>query len=739
VRYRDDINYNQVQKMPFGIEEQGNKFITTEPLQASAEGAESKVWDLVRSAFSDRNCIAYWRYPIFSKVGEIRKEPDILIADRELGLMVIEVRGFTIDQIVSINGEEWELQNTNSTNTNPYKQAEHPLRALIGYADREPAIWRKVKGRATIALPLITQEQWQQKGFHNSPDCPPVIFQEQLNKTSFLERLQETPAIVPGENLDDKDWELLLSVISGTPILRKPLTPRTSTTGKSRSSIIDGLREKLYELDIQQEHIGKEIPPGPQRIRGIAGSGKTVLLCQKAAHMHLKHPDWDIALVFFTRSLYELMTGLLDQWIRRFSGGELHYNPATNMQLRVFHAWGGREQPGFYSTICNHHGKRPGIVATTTNRQPTLGLAELSKRLLEEVPIQPMFDAILIDEGQDLVTENELKYEDKQAIYWLAYQSLRPASEDKPEERRLIWAYDEAQSLNSLIVPKAKEVFGENLSDILNKQPTYAGGIKRSEVMRRCYRTPGPILTAAHAIGMGLLRPEGMLAGITNKEDWSKIGYEVTGDFRRVGKPITIKRPPQYSPNPIPELWGEPVLEFNTYNSREEELTALADKIMYNIAHDGLNPSRDILVVVLGSNTEITELEREVAGFLLDSNIDIYMPSALSLNDLYPEWPNHNPDKFWLDGGVTVSRVNRAKGHEADMVYVVGFDNVARNESDVNLRNQLFVGLTRARGWANLSGLGNYPMYEEMRQVIKSEDSFTFAYKRPPKRDIGEG
>jgi superfamily I DNA and RNA helicase len=35
--------------------------------------------------------------------------------------------------------------------------------------------------------------------------------------------------------------------------------------------------------------------------------------------------------------------------------------------------------------------------------------------------------------------------------------------------------------------------------------------------MRRCYRTPGQILTAAHAMGMGLLRPEGMLTGITNK------------------------------------------------------------------------------------------------------------------------------------------------------------------------------------------------------------------------------
>lgn len=537
--------------MPFN-EEQGKKFITTEPLTASTDSSESKVWESIKSAFTERNCLGYWRYPIFSKVGETRKEPDILVVDRELGLVVIEIKALTINEINGFDSEQWELQN--SRVINPYKQADNQLRALIAYTDREPAIWRKITGRAIVTLPLITQEQWQEKGFDKLPNSPPIIFQEHLSKVSLIERIQEISPVVPGDNIEDKDWELLKAVVSGTPVLRKAPMPRISTTGKTRSSIIDGMRERLYELDLQQEHIGKEIPPGPQRIRGIAGSGKTVLLCQKAVHMHLKHPDWDIALIFFTRSLYDVTITLLDQWMRRFSAGEMNYDPKTNKKLRVLHAWGGKEQAGFYSTICDFHGKRPGIVANTINKQPGRGLAELCKRLQEEMQIEPMFDAILIDEGQDLVSEKELKYEDKQAIYWLAYQSLRPANPEQPEERRLIWAYDEAQSLDSLAVPKAKEVFGEKLSNLLNKQPQYPGGIKRSEVMRHCYRTPGPILTAAHAIGMGLLRTEGMLAGITNKEDWDRIGYQVSGDFRRVGKPITIHRPSEFSPNPIPEL-----------------------------------------------------------------------------------------------------------------------------------------------------------------------------------------
>lgn len=722
--------------MVAGNEEQSSKFITTEPIRASGETSEQKVWDVVRAAFSERNCLGYWRYPIFSKVGEIRKEPDILIADREFGLVIIEVMSFTIDQIVAIHDDYWQLQ-FHTTEAVSNQHAEHQLRALIAYSDRERALWRKVSGRAMIALPLITQEQWQQKGFEQF-NCPHLIYQEQLSTASFLERIQQTPAVVSGENLEDKDWELLLSVIGGTPVLRKAQSETAISTGKTRGGIMDSLRQRLYEIDLQQEHIGKEIPPGPQRIRGIAGSGKTVLLCQKAAHMHLKHPNWDIALVFFTRSLYDLMIGLIDQWIRRFSGGELNYDPKNNFKLQVLHAWGAKEQPGLYGLICDFHGKRRRTVADAKEKQPNRGLAELCKRLQEDIKIEPMFDAILIDEGQDLVTEDDLKYEDKQAIYWLAYQALRPVSEEQPEERRLIWAYDEAQSLDSLVVPKAKEIFGEQLNNLLSKQPQYLGGIKRSEVMRRCYRTPGAILTAAHAIGMGLLRSEGIVAGITNKEDWNRIGYEVEGDFRRLGKPITVHRLPHNSPNPIAELWGEPVLEFQTYGSRQEEMKALAEKIKYNITHDSLSPSHGILVIVLGVNTEAIELETEVASFLMAQGIDIYIPSALQLNDVMPQWPHHHPARFWHEGGVTVSRINRAKGHEADMVYVVGFDIVARHENDVSFRNQLFVALTRARGWASLSGIGNYPMYDEMRRVIASGETFTFIYKRPPKRDVGE-
>lgn len=63
------------------------------------------------------------------------------------------------------------------------------------------------------------------------------------------------------------------------------------------------------------------------------------------------------------------------------------------------------------------------------------------------------------------------------------------------------------------------------------------------------------------------------------------------------------------------------------------------------------------------------------------------------------------------------------------MVYIVGLDHIAENESDPKLRNQLFVALTRSRGWVNMSGIGDYPFYEEVRKVMEQKDTFIFTIK----------
>jgi len=749
------------------------KFVATEPLGKSGQKGERQVWETVKKVFAQRECLAYWRYPIFCEFRKVRKEPDILIADIELGLIVIEVKSITIDQILAINGHRWELRNFYTSSSNPYEQAENQLFGLLGYCDREPNLRSQVNGRVIVALPFISQQQWQNKGFAKLPSSPPILFQENLfletKNPTFFDRICQTSPIIKGRKLNSEQWKLLLSVLAGNPVFRRknptpsvPLPvngegevrgvfprlslhkrrevmdvfPPLSVDGEGgrgfRASILEKVKQNLSEFDLQQENIGKQIPPGMQRIRGIAGSGKTVLLCQKAANMHLKYPEWDIALVFFSRSLYEQIITQIDKWIRRFSHNEVQYNP-TNEKLRVLHAWGAKNQPGLYSMICEAANAPRLTVFDTENKQPNESLAEVCSFLLEKTTIPKIFDAILIDEGQDLIVDDEFKFQDKQPFYWMAYQALRPFDEHHPEQRRLIWAYDEAQSLDSLNIPTAGELFGDELAHLVTGQ--YPDGIKKTEIIHRCYRTPDPIVTAAHAMSMGLLRRGGMVSGITRTEDWEALGYEVQGRFTR-GQQITLKRLTEDSPNIITKLWEKPVLEFETYPSRQAELRALADSIIEVVLWDRLQPSKEILVIVLGSFFEAMQLENHVAEFLMSEGIDIFIPGTTNCNILKPDSENSDPNKFWCEGGVTISRIHRAKGNEADMVYVVGLDNIAKDESNIRLRNQLFIALTRTRAWVKLSGVGKYQMYEEMRRVIASGDTFTFTFNHRPKREI---
>jgi superfamily I DNA and RNA helicase len=324
--------------------------------------------------------------------------------------------------------------------------------------------------------------------------------------------------------------------------------------------------------------------------------------------------------------------------------------------------------------------------------------------------------------------------------------------------KRLIWAYDEAQSLDALGIPSYGEVFGTDLGPDLSGSksgPTYKGGIFKSEVMRRCYRTPGNILIAAHALGMGLTRKVGMVSGFTTKIDWDRIGYTVEGSFNPPGQTIILHRPLENSPNPIPQLWGSDPIEFEVYNDREQQLQSLVEKIRLNLEHDGLQKSREILIIVLGADQEADEqgkklnfsshqLQKQMANTLYNSGISYYIPGAKSSN-CYPDKDKRNADRFWWDDAITVSRMYRAKGHEAPMVYVLGLEFVAQDEGNVALRNQLFVALTRSMAWVHLSGIqdpdthSEYLLYDEVRKVIRSGNVIKFTYQKPPKRHLADG
>ncbi|MEO0686779.1 MAG: hypothetical protein AAFY76_17490, partial [Cyanobacteria bacterium J06649_11] len=67
------------------------EFFPYEPFDKNQ--GQNKVWEWLKEAFKDESGVAYYRYPIFTKNGNLNREPDILFLHRELGLWVIECKG----------------------------------------------------------------------------------------------------------------------------------------------------------------------------------------------------------------------------------------------------------------------------------------------------------------------------------------------------------------------------------------------------------------------------------------------------------------------------------------------------------------------------------------------------------------------------------------------------------------------------------------------------------------------
>jgi superfamily I DNA and RNA helicase len=484
----------------------------------------------------------------------------------------------------------------------------------------------------------------------------------------------------------------------------------------------------------------KKIPPGPQRIRGIAGSGKTRLLCQKAAYMHYTHPDWDIVYTFFSKSLYGEINETIDRFFANLVIDEDRERDPN--KLMVLHAWGGNTVPGLLGNIRREHKLPSARIHEQSSEPPYLKLCEYSRETLESTNVTPLFDAILIDEGQDLIIDRlkhqNLLYQGRQPFYYLAYSSCKPINDD-PLKRRLIWTYDDYQNIDSTATPTAEEIFGTNIGFKSLLRGKYPGNIEKNIVMNTTYRTPGPIIVASHALCMGFYsEPDGMISGPTSISAWNSIGYRVEGNFKaKLPRVIKLIHPKENSRNPIPNYTTpDEIIQFDILIDKNEEKELIKEKLVDLKNSNGFKYSRDILIVCcIENHLENISYRRYLAQWLIWRGIDVYLPGMPERNILKvkkEDWKNKKSDKFWEKDAITIANVRQAKGNEADYVFVIGLHDLGCDPLSITKRNNLFVAMTRTKGWLHLIGTGDHQIYNEIKSVLnminKTPNTLMFLY-----------
>ncbi|WP_041277513.1 DEAD/DEAH box helicase [Desulfotalea psychrophila] len=502
--------------------------------------------------------------------------------------------------------------------------------------------------------------------------------------------------------VDESFFRSLVAAIQRVTTI-KPIKKRTNVKGTdSRGAILKKLEVQIANLDQWQKKAAIETPEGAQRVRGLAGSGKTVVLALKAAYLHAEHPEWDIAITFNTRSLSQQFFDLVERFSIEHSGDKPNFE-----KLHILHAWGSYSASGIYSTIADSLNV-PAMDFGTAKNQYGYNNAfhGACGELLTYAKSQPveLYDAVLIDEAQDLPVP----------FFQLVYLATK-------SPKRIVWAYDELQNLNNTQMTSVQHLFNGNVS-INNVENSPQQDI----ILPICYRNTPWALTLAHALGFGIYRDDGLVQLFDELSLWQEIGYQIDSGNLNFDSDVTLSRRSDSCPRFFDDLLTkEDAVITKKFEDEIAQYEWIAEQINKNITEDELDPD-DILIILPNALTAKTKYPL-LAQSLQRHGIDSHLAGVSSRSDV-----------FFIRNSVVVSSIYRAKGNEAPMVYLANSNYCAQGYELIKLRNTLFTAITRSRAWVRLCGYGRNMdiLIDEIQRTV--DNSYKLKFHVPTKGELAE-
>ena len=510
-------------------------------------------------------------------------------------------------------------------------------------------------------------------------------------------------------HFDSKYYKALCEALQKVTNIRPKKKRNNITNANSKGGVIREIEKEIANLDEWQKKAALEVPDGPQRIRGLAGTGKTIVLALKAAYLHTQHPDWKILITFYTRSLKQQYEELIEKFVDDFSGEKPNWE-----HLSILHSWGSRAEDGVYYQLTQAYQAPAHTFSSAVSRygrsNPFKGMCEELLSFIPEDISCENYDAVLIDEAQDLPS----------SFFRLLFKSVK-------QPKRIIWAYDELQNLTDVEMPSITEMFGAdedgnpsiNIENVDNEP-------QRDIILPICYRNPPWTLAMAHALGFGIYNSKRKLPlqMFDNPRMWRDIGYSVVNGRLERGRSVIIERNTNANPDYFSRLLSkEDSIQAMRFASSEQQYQWVAKEIEKNVNSDELDAD-DILVIFPEAYTSKSEYYK-FANYLQTRGIRSFLAGV-----------NSSQDTFKISGSVTCSGIYRAKGNEAPMVYIVNSDYCAEGTEIVKQRNVLFTAITRSRAWVRICGVGSqFDILMEEFNKCKDND-FRLDFKCPNAKEM---
>lgn len=671
---------------------------------------ELRVWEIITEILDGYEGILGYKIP---SLGFSNNEtPSFIIRSKELGIIIIDLVSEKIESIYP-DSDFWYT----SDGDDMYSR---DIVVAVYQRELESAL------KKNTTLYNIRNDQWYEKisisrllifANNSSIELETInsnhelmteyISSDKLNEelSNFIKPLENQMSVNTMDNID--------SILDGSDIFSKVRKKRIVEAPKNMNDFIKKSLDYTFKLDRTQRQVALQVPPGPQRIRGLAGTGKTVILCMKAALAHKALKNQKILFVFNTQSMYNQVRATITEYYFNLSKEMPNWD-----NLHILHAWGGSNKPGLYFNSANEVGIKPqSFMNVKYSENP---LESIFDNLLKEARhlIRPKYDIILIDEAQDF----------SPAFFETCYYLTKPMDDDQTK-RRIVWAYDEFQSLSELKIAQPEELFGMNSKGSPNMpnsvlEGSYKGKIEKDFVLPNSYRNPRINLMVAHGIALGLYSSDAKVP-MNDRTDWISRGYNVLHPPKQMfseGDEVIVQRPEENSKNELEKLLKESgskenkLMVFKKFINISAEYLELINRIEWLIKEQNVEPN-EIVVISLDSKNSKEHYE--------------YIRQQLDIRGIKAITPGYieGADAFKEPGKVTLSTPFRAKGNEANIVLIINSQRVTA-DATFKMRNALFVSITRSRGWCYVFGHGNSMdnLEKEVKLITSDYPYFKFEF-----------
>ena len=360
----------------------------------NATEGEKRVFRFIKEAARPHKDFICWYEP---PIGSSGKEPDFILFGKNIGLLVIEVKDWTSHQIISYNPHQFTVlvSGKNQKRTNPDRQARGYVNTLKERLSGIPEFLSdlpKYEGSLEIPIgrvvifPNISRDEYADSKFKWFIESERCLLKDDLDPAGeilcdtsgrkFRERISKALPF-PFRGLKQKGIDKLHFIL--WPEAKIDLPPRRGP-GKTR------FRKEVLALDESQARAALRLGSGHRIIKGPPGSGKTLVLVNRCCHLFRYNPRIKkILLVCYNIAL----VGYLKRLVQEKGLG------IGTTGIEVCH----------FFELCSRILGEPVHYENEDSEYYDLVIQETLEKFLNGGSGEGLFDAILVDEGQDFDDE----------------------------------------------------------------------------------------------------------------------------------------------------------------------------------------------------------------------------------------------------------------------------------------------------------------------------------------------